>query len=180
MAWSHAGTGASVQPLLLGAITTPYLTARIMRLHREQILSCRHNEIWAPCLTSWGREHGHGHIPTHTHVVFLSAPPRISAWHSGEIAFRLSVWMTETLPPLPLRPCAPIFMFSNNPAATSDRLFDLWLQFPCADTKTQATLPTLQYVCILVSPLSWLHFPLPIFSSVFITHANLACGYWLS
>lgn len=64
---------------------------------------------------------------------------------------------------------------AHSPATTSDSRFDLWLQFPCADTDAGHTPNYTVDTCLSPPPLSL---------SVFITHTNtipnLASGDWLS
>lgn len=146
----HTKTGISAWLLLLWAIMAPYLTVQIMRLHREQILSCWHNENWASVShpgVEDGGEDGHTHTQTNSWFSYLShlltsLPDIQGKLHLGWVC---SVSMTLRLD----SSCSLLPSFylasrsSTNPATTSDRPFDLWLQFPCADAQTQAALPTL-------------------------------------
>ena len=155
---------------------------------------------------SWGRgqRRGQTHTHTHTHSLFLSAPPRISAWHSGEIAFGLkvwcSVWMTRSLyPSCSLLPSLrPLFMFCNKPHHHHWQA--VWFMTPIPQWRhtDAAPLPTIcMYFSFPLQPspclgytslsLSFaLSLSVPLFCALSLplshthTHTHLKCGDWLS
>lgn len=113
----------------LWAITVPYLTVRIMRLHREQILSCQHNEIWAVFRVARSRTRtGTG---THTSIcrILICPTSHLCLTFKGNCIHAQPVWCTmwttETLPPfLPFLPTPSCSATTPPPLLTGSLIYD--------------------------------------------------------
>lgn len=151
---------------------------RIMRLRREQILSCLLNEIWArvscPEVEDLdGDTYQHTH--THTHTEWILICPNSHLWLTfrGNCIQAQCRWMTETPPSLPAISPPLCCETTPPPHLTVCLIYD---SNSLVQTQTQAILPTIQYIPVLV--------PLSLSSALSLSHThtnpNLASGDWLS
>lgn len=119
---------------------------------------------------TWTGTHTNTH--THTHTEWILICPNSHLWLTfrGNCIQAQCRWMTETPPSLPSISPPLCCETTPQPHLTVCLIYD---SNSLVQTQTQAILPTIQYIPVLV--------PLSIFSSVFITHSHKPkpCKWWL-
>lgn len=168
-----------------------------MRLHREQILSCRHNENWAR-VSHPGVGDRHGCGDTCVHCCLICPTSHLCLTFRGNCiraqcvmqcvndAEALPLFLIPSLclplphvlqqtPPLLLTAC--LIYDSNSPAQTQRRRPHSQL-YVCILVSPHSPPPSLVYTSL--SPSSGLSLSLSMLHSLLLTHTHLGCGDWLS